>query len=68
MTLPVKEMRNISNRNSPAITLVERVYVGDGGGPATGTRVPFSSKTKGSVQKKKYIMEFSIFPIWASFP
>ena len=46
MTLPVKEMRKIRNRNSPAITLVERVYVGDGGGPATGTRVPFSSKTK----------------------
>ena len=46
MTLPVKEMRNIRKRNSPAITLVERVYVGFGGGPATGTRVPLSSKTR----------------------
>ena len=46
MTLPVKEMRNIRNRKSPAITLVERVYVGFGGGPATGTRVPFGSKTR----------------------
>ena len=46
MTLPVKEIRKMRNRNSPAITFVESVYVGEGGGPATGTRVPFSSKTK----------------------
>ena len=35
MTLPVKEMRKIRKRNSPAITFVERVYVGDIGAPAT---------------------------------
>ena len=42
ITLPANEMKKIRNKNNPAMTLVESVYVGGGGGLATGTRVPLS--------------------------
>ena len=42
ITFPANEMKKIRNKNNPAMTLVDSVYVGGGGGLATGTRVPLS--------------------------